>query len=480
MMTLLLILIPLILAAVSLAITDRKILKIFVLSGAIVEFILALAALVSLKSGLSPAGHTLPDFLMPVGITLNFSLDGIGLLLVLMTTFLIPLIILSTFHHHYHQPNSFYALIFVMETALVGVFSSFDGLLFYIFWEMALIPAWLICARWGGNDRIRITFKFFIYTFAGSLLMLIAILYVFMKTPAPHSFGWEQLTSVPLTDVEQRWVFIAFFIAFAIKIPIFPFHTWQPDVYTESAPAGGMLLAGIMLKMGLFGILRWLMPLAPQALQELGPWAISLSVAGVVYGSVIAIRQNDIKRLIAYSSIAHVGLIAAGLFTFTQLALQGAVIQMVSHGVNIVGIFIIADAIERRTKTRKIGELGGLARQTPVLAIFFLIILLGSIALPLTNGFIGEFLLLLGLFEYHPAFAAIAGLTIILGAVYMLWMYQRVMFGEIKAVDSDIQDLGPAEVVSLIPILIVILWTGIFPSGITSIYMNDILLIFNR
>jgi NADH-quinone oxidoreductase subunit M len=222
------------------------------------------------------------------------------------------------------------------------------------------------------------------------------------------------------------------------------------------------------------------MPLAPHAIQELGPWAISLSVAGIVYSSVIAIRQHDLKRLVAYSSIAHVGLIAAGLFTFSRYALQGSVIQMVSHGVNIVGMFIIIDAIERRTSTRQISELGGLARQTPVLAFFFMVILLGSIALPLTNGFVGEFLLLLGLFDYHPAFAAVAGLTIILGAVYMLWMYQRVMFGGVKAAEGEIPDLGPAELASLIPILIVILWTGIFPSTVTSIYLNDILLIFNR
>jgi NADH-quinone oxidoreductase subunit M len=366
-----------------------------------------------------------------------------------------------------------------MEMALVGVFASFDGLMFYIFWEMALIPAWFICALWGGNDRIRITFKFFIYTFTGSLFMLVALIWVYLQTPAPHSFGFEWMRSALLAPGEQSWVFAAFFLAFAIKIPVFPFHTWQPDTYTESPPAGSMLLAGIMLKMGIFGIIRWLLPICPLAVQQYSPLVMTLGVIGIVYASVIAIRQQDLKRLVAYSSIAHVGLIATGVFALSVHAMQGAVIQMVSHGINIVGLFVIIDAIERRTGTRDIGKLGGIATKAPRLAIFFMIILLGSVALPLTNGFVGEFLLLLGIFEGHVALATIAGLTIILSAVYMLWMYQRTMLGPVSDVTANISDLTRTEMVVLVPLVVLIFWIGINPSFFLGISMTNVLHILN-
>ncbi len=480
MLTVLLILLPLALSLITFTLKDEGAVKKFALAGSLAEFAIAVAAFVQYKTSCHCTLLFHADWFSSMGISLRFGLDGVGLMLVAMTTFLVPVIILSTFSHSYKLSSSFYGLILLMEMALVGVFATFDGMMFYIFWELALIPAWFICAIWGGNDRIRITFKFFIYTFTGSLFMLVALIWVYLRTPAPHSFGFEWMLSAKLSPMEQSWIFVAFFLAFAIKIPIFPFHTWQPDTYAESPPAGSMLLAGIMLKMGLFGIIRWLIPICPQAVQQWAPVAMTLGVIGIVYASVIAIRQQDMKRLIAYSSIAHVGLIATGIFACSIHAMEGAVIQMVSHGINIVGLFIIIDAIERRTGTREIARLGGIASKAPRLAIFFMIILLGSIALPLTNGFVGEFLLLLGIFEAHTIFAAVAGLTIILSAVYMLWMYQRVMLGKTNELTGNITDLTWVEMAALIPLVVMIFWIGVYPSFFLNVSFQDIMVIFSR
>src|SRR5690606_16996381 len=301
-------------------------------------------------------------------------------------------------------------------------FVSLDAFSFYVGWEAALIPIYFICALWGDGDRIRVNLKFFIYTFFGSLLMLIAIIYLYQQT-GTNDLSWAALTNLTLTEGAQILVFWAFFIAFAIKIPLFPVHTWQPDTYTHSPAAGTMLLSGIMLKMGLFGLLRWLLPLAPQAVAQYGTFAMILSIIGVVYGSLIAFKLNDAKRLIAYSSIAHVGLISAGIFSLTQEGLQGAIIQMINHGISVVGLFFVIDIIQQRTGSRNFADLGGLASRMPILAACFLIIIMGAIGLPLTNGFIGEFLLLKGIFSYtdHGVwFAVFGGTTLILGAVYML------------------------------------------------------------
>lgn len=464
MITLLLIITPLIFSLFVFFIRNEYAAKRFSLFSSLTVFCLAVIALVVMKYGCHCQLRAQSGWFSDFGVSLRIGLDGTGLLLVLMTTLLVPVIILSTFRRTIPGAGAFYGLILLMESALVGVFAVYDGMLFYIFWEMALIPAWFICALWGGDDRIRITFKFFIYTFTGSLFMLVALIWVFLKTPAPHSFGWEVMTSAILSRTEQNWIFAAFFLAFAIKIPIIPFHTWQPDTYTGSPAAGTMLLAGIMLKMGLFGIIRWLIPLTPAVIPVWMNAGIGLGVAGVVYGSVIAIRQQDLKRLVAWSSIAHVGLIAAGIFALNLRATQGAVIQMVSHGVNVVGLFFIIDIIEQNTGTRIISNLGGIARHAPKLAVFFMIILLGSIALPLTNGFTGEFLILLGLFEAYPLAAGLAGLTIILGAVYMLWMYQRVMLGKSNELTGNISDLTTTEIIALIPLTIMVFWVGIYPS----------------
>lgn len=441
---------------------------------------IALAAAV-LELGLSvfaalkfiPTGGT--QFLQEIswvpslGISFKVGIDGISLLLVLLTTFLTPLIILSSFGHNYKNARLFYALILLMQMALVGVFSALDGFLFYIFWELALIPIYLICLMWGGNDRVRITLKFFIYTLLGSLLMLVALIWLWMQTPAPHTFDINALYSLHLQVAQQGWIFWAFFLAFAIKMPIFPFHTWQPDTYTDSPSPGTMLLSGIMLKMGVYGVLRWLLPMVPEGVHEWGTMAMILSVIGVVYASMIALVQKDFKRLIAYSSIAHVGLISAGVFSLTMQGMEGGVIQMLSHGVNVVGLFFIAEIISRRVHTRDLSELGGIRLVAPQFSTFFVIIMLASVALPLTNGFVGEFLLINGVFQYSTWMAAVAGLTIILGAVYMLSAYQKISLGETNKRTDKFTDLTGAEKWVLIPLVIMIFWMGVYPSWFLDI-----------
>lgn len=402
------------------------------------------------------------------GIQFKAGVDGISMVLLILTNLLIPIIILSSFKHDVKNTNAFYALIFFMQSGLLLVFTALDGFLFYIGWEVALIPVYFICALWGGANRIKVNLKFFIYTIAGSLLMLLAIIYLHLQTPG-NSYDIAEFYKLELDFVTQAWIFWAFFIAFAIKMPVFPFHTWQPDTYTEAPTAGTMLLSGIMLKMGIYGVIRWLIPIAPLGFDAWGETALILSLIGIVYASIIAFTQNDIKRLIAYSSIAHVGLISAGIFAWNLQGLQGAMIQMLNHGINVVGMFFIADILIRRMNTREIVEMGGIAKPAPILAITFLIILLGTVALPLTNGFVGEFLLLMGVYNHNIWLAAFAGLTIIFGAVYMLRMYQKVMLGPVNSSTAVFKDLDGAEKSVLLIISILVIVIGVYPQPILHI-----------
>jgi len=411
------------------------------------------------------------------GIYFTAGIDGISMIMVLLTTLLVPLIILTTFKHQYKNAPAFYGLILFMQTGLLAVFTAQDGFLFYVGWEAALIPIYFICAMWGGENRIQVTIKFFIYTFAGSLFMLLGIIYLNLQTPS-KTYDLHEFYNLNLDAHQQSWIFWAFFLAFAIKMPIFPFHTWQPDTYTEAPSAGTMMLSGIMLKMGIYGVIRWLIPIAPLGVMQWGLMALILSIIGIVYASIIAFKQKDGKRLVAYSSIAHVGLIAAALFTFinfsgnfvwTSQSLQGALIQMLNHGINVVGLFFIWDIISSRLNTREISQMGGIAKVAPKFAIAFLIIVLGTVALPLTNGFIGEFLLLNGVFQYNIWIAAIAGLTMIFGAVYMLRMYKGVMQGETNALTITFTDIRGSEVVVLSIICLLIIVIGVYPQPVLHI-----------
>ncbi len=403
------------------------------------------------------------------GINFRLGMDGLSLLMIILTNLLAPLIVLSSFSRKMEPEGRYYGLVVLMLAALNGVFLALDGLVFYIFYELALIPIYFICAIWGGQDRIRTTLKFFIYTFIGSLFMLVALLYVYLQTPGTHSFAWEELVRVQLDPSAAWWVLLGFFLAFAVKMPIFPFHTWQPDTYTTAPTGGTMLLSGIMLKMGVYGVIRWMMPLAPEAVHSLVPAFIILSVIGIVYASIIAIKQSDLKRLIAYSSIAHVGLIAAGVMAWNKAGLQGGMLQMLNHGINVVGLFFAADLIERRLGTRSLSEMGGIAKSAPKFAALFMIIVLGAVAVPLTNGFPGEFLLLNGVWNYDFWLGAVAGLTIIFGAVYMLRAYGLAMFGEATESTSQFQDLQTNELIVLGVIAVLVLVLGFFPGIVLNL-----------
>jgi NADH-quinone oxidoreductase subunit M len=406
-----------------------------------------------------------------LGISYYVGMDGISLMLVILTTLLTPLIILSSWKQNYESIKSFFSLILIMEMALVGVFVALDGFLFYVFWEMALIPIYFICLRWGGVNRGAVTLKFFIYTLAGSLVMLIGLLYLYFLTPGEHSFAIEALYAAgrSLPTYEQGFMFWAMFLAFAIKMPVFPFHTWQPDTYHTAPSQGTMLLSGIMLKMGIFGVIRWLLPVVPQGVNQWASTAIVLSVIGIVYASCLAIVQKDLKRLIAYSSIAHVGLISAGLFTLNKIGMQGAMIQMLSHGIVIVGLFFIIDIILNRTQTQEIANLGGIRNVAPFFTTVFVVIMLGSVALPLTSGFVGEFLLINSIFQYDAILGAIGGLTMILGAVYMLRSFQQTMLGESNSRTAAFVDLDRNEKLVLYPIAILIILIGIYPAPLLKI-----------
>ncbi|GAB4000409.1 NADH-quinone oxidoreductase subunit M [Spirosoma daeguense] len=466
MLTLFLICYPIVAATLILLVRGERIKQ-----AALVAALVELAAAGSAFFGFQPDATSQFSFDYPwlasMGIRFSAGIDGISVLLVLLTGLLVPFIILSTFNRTYPRPATFYALMLYMQAALMGVFTARDGFLFYLFFEAALIPIYFLAAMWGGQNRVTVTFKFFIYTIFGSLFMLVALVYLYYQTPATnvsaHSAAIADFYKLKLTPEAQNWVFWAFFIAFAIKMPVFPFHTWQPDTYVESPTPATMLLAGIMLKMGVYGLIRFILPIVPLGMETWGKTAIILSVIGILYGAIIAIRQRDMKRLIAYSSFSHVGLMAAGVFSQTETGMQGALVQMLAHGINVVGMFFIADVIFSRTNTRQLDQLGGITQSTPKLTVLFLIMLLGSVALPLTNGFVGEFLLLHGVYTYNPYLGLAAGFTIIFGAVYMLRLFQKSMFGATSSRTESFADLTTSETWVLIPLAVLVFWIGVYP-----------------
>lgn len=414
-------------------------------------------------------------------ISFALNADGLGLAMVLLTAALTPIIIFSSFGNEYKNAKGFYALILFMAFAMTGTFLAADGLLYYIFWELALIPIYFIALIWGNGDaeeRRKAVVKFFIYTLAGSLFMLTAFIYLYQKA---GSFLIEDLYKVELSASEQFWIFLAFFLAYAIKIPIIPFHTWQANVYQKAPTVGTMLLSGIMLKMGLYSVIRWQLPLAPIAAKEYMYIFIGLGIAGVIYGSIVALRQKDLKKLLAYSSLAHVGLIAAGSYTLTLDGLRGAVLQMIAHGFVVVGLFFAAEVIYRRFETREIGEMGGIRTQSPKFTSMFLILVLASVALPSTFNFVGEFTVLYSLSQINIWFAILGGTTIILGAYYMLRMFQHVMLGETNS--KTFADVSLNEGISFAVIIAVLLFFGFYPKPITDLItpsLETILQVINK
>ena len=459
MIPVLLILIPLLTGVIAFFIKEERTVKAFALLSAVSTLAVALIAVYSTDTKqLTFDG----SWISILGSRFTLSLDGMGKMLELLTAISFPVIFAATYSNKYKNSNAFYGLMLLSQAGLMGVFAAADLLLFYFFWELALIPVYFLCSKWGGEKRIAVTFKFFIYTFLGSLLMLVGILYIYYLAGG-HTFNMDVLRNANTTVSQQNFIFWMFFIAFAVKMPIFPFHTWQPDTYEQAPTAVTMVLSAVMVKMGVFATIRWLLPLSPAGVLNYANLVIILAVIGMIYASLIAIRQDDMKRLIAYSSIAHIGLMGASIFTNDASGLQGVMFQMFAHGINVLGLWIVADVIEQQMGTRKFSELGGLAQKAPTLAILFVVLALANVALPLTNAFVGEFLMFNSLFQHNMIVAAVAGISIILAAVYTLWMVQKVFYGEIKTADLPAIKLQTGTTLMLVILVIVVLVFGVYP-----------------
>ncbi len=405
----------------------------------------------------------IPDF----GISYHLGTDGISMLLLLLTTLLSAIAILASFGAIKEKTRGYYAFLLVLETGMLGVFVSLDLFLFYIFWEAMLIPMYFLIGVWGGERRIYAAVKFFLYTMFGSLLMLIAIIFLGMAYHAQTgvwSFNLVDLFATQLTFTQEVLMFCAFALAFAIKVPLFPFHTWLPDAHVEAPTAGSVILAGVLLKMGTYGFIRFCLPLFPHAATAAVPWVMLLSVIGIIYGALVAMVQPDLKKLVAYSSVSHLGFVMLGIFALNMQGMQGGLLQMVNHGLSTGALFLLVGIVYERRHTRLIEKFGGLTRVMPLFAACFMIVTLSSIGLPGTNGFVGEFLILLGAFAHSKVYGIFAATGVILAAAYMLWMFQRVMFGKvIHAENEKLRDMNGREFATLVPLIILIFWIGVYP-----------------
>ena len=403
-----------------------------------------------------------------LGIQYHVGIDGISLFLVLLTTVLTPIAILSSWNSIETRVREYYLFMLLLETGMIGVFVALDFFLFYVFWEVMLVPMYFLIGVWGGQRRIYAAVKFFLYTMVGSVLMLVAIIALYFLNGAttfdfPAILANLQSGNLVLNPTQQYWLFLAFFFAFAIKVPLFPLHTWLPDAHVEAPTAGSVILAGVLLKMGTYGIVRFCLPMFPEATRELTPLISLLAVVGIVYGALVAMVQTDIKKLVAYSSVSHLGFVVLGIFALNEQGLQGAMYQMLNHGISTGALFLLVGMIYDRRHTRLIDEFGGLADPLPVFSTIFMIVTFSSIGLPMLNGFVGEFLVLLGAFNANVTFAVIATSGVILSAVYMLWVYQRVIFGEVtNPKNKKLADLDFREKLILVPLVVLIFWMGIY------------------
>lgn len=413
-----------------------------------------------------------------LGVRFHIGIDGISMVMLMLSNILAPLIILSTFKDNYTNPRLLFSLMLIMQGAMNGVFVSLDMFLYYIFWELALVPAYFLVLWWGRGEAAKITFKFFIYTLFGSLFMLIAIIWLSLQGDS-NSTDITSMYNLQIPVETQLYIFLAFMLAYAIKIPVFPFHTWQPDTYTFSPSPATMLLSGVMLKMGLYSIIRWILPVVPNAVDEYGKIIMIFAAVGVFYASAIAWVQKDLKKLFAYSSIAHVGLITCGILTVTEMGLQGSMVQMMAHGINVVGLFYVCQIIFRKFGNHDINGLGGLRLNAPLFAGLYLVIMLASVALPLTNAFPGEFMLLNAVYGVNPWICLLAGSGVILGAVYMFTSYQKVMLGEINPKTASFTEINSMDKWVLIPIVVLIFILGLYPQFILNISENSVQEIIN-
>jgi NADH-quinone oxidoreductase subunit M len=402
------------------------------------------------------------------GITYHVGIDGISLLLVVLTGFLTPISLLSSWESVEKKTKEFTFFVLALEAFMIGVFVSLDLFLFYVFWDAMLIPMYFLIGIWGYDRRIYAAIKFMLYTMAGSVLMLVAILglaYLHSEATGSYSFDYARLLSLQIAPATQYWFFLAFAVAFAIKVPLFPFHTWLPDAHVEAPTAGSVILAGVLLKMGTYGFIRFAFPLFPEAAAYFAPYLATLAVIGIVYGALVAMVQPDMKKLVAYSSVSHLGFVVLGICAMNANGMQGAVYQMVAHGVSTGGLFLMVGMLSDRRHTRLIAEYGGLKGVVPRLSAAFLLITLSSIGLPSLNGFVGEFLVLLGTFRWEPRFAVFAATGMILSAVYMLWMVQRVYYGEVTNPKNEtLVDLTPREWAVITPVIAMAIFMGLVPT----------------
>jgi NADH-quinone oxidoreductase subunit M len=408
-----------------------------------------------------------------LGITYHLGIDGISLLLVLLTTFLTPIALASAWHAIEERGKEFVITLLLLETGMIGVFVSLDLFLFYVFWEAMLIPMYFIIGVWGGENRIYAAVKFVLYTMVGSVLMLLAILAVYYQHGAVigvYTFDLPTLTRwVMPPGRAQSLMFLAFALAFAIKVPLFPLHTWLPDAHVEAPTAGSIILAGVLLKMGTYGFLRFCLPLFPDASLAFGPVVFALAVIGIVYGAWVSTVQPDLKKLVAYSSVSHLGYVMLGIFTLNMQGLVGGLIQMINHGLSTGALFLMVGMLYERRHTRRIADFGGLWKVMPAFAALFLVVTLSSLGLPGLNGFVGEFLILLGAFQVDLWLAALSASGIIFAAVYLLWMYQRVIFGELThEANRGLRDLSPREWALVVPMVLFIVWVGVYPAAFTG------------
>ncbi len=447
-------------------------------TGALLIALLALALSLPLYFGFDSGSAAIQfeerrPWMPTLGVSYHVGIDGISVLLVLLTTFLTPLALASAWNAIEDRVKEFVITMLVLETGMLGVFVSLDLFLFYVFWEAMLIPMYFIIGVWGGKNRIYAAVKFVLYTMAGSVLMLVAILSLYYQhgeATGAFTFDLPTLTRwVMAPGLAQNLMFLAFALAFAIKVPLFPFHTWLPDAHVEAPTAGSVILAGVLLKMGTYGFLRFCLPLFPNASLAFGPLVFALAVIGIVYGAWVSTVQPDMKKLVAYSSVSHLGFVMLGIFTLNQQGLVGGVIQMINHGLSTGALFLMVGMIYERRHTRLIADFGGLWKVVPAFSALFLVVVLSSLGVPGLNGFVGEFLILVGAFQAHPWLAAVATTGIIFAAVYLLWMYQRVVFGEITHEENrGLRDLSLREWAVLVPVLVFIVWIGVYPTAFTG------------
>jgi NADH-quinone oxidoreductase subunit M len=418
------------------------------------------------------------DWIPSVGSRYFFGIDGISLLLILLTTLLGFISVYSSFTAITHREKEYYVFLLLLQTGMLGVFMSLDFILFYVFWEVMLVPMYFLIGVWGGPRKLYAAIKFFLYTLFGSVLMLVGILALyFYNSTGLAAIGLPGLGNAPTFDVTelfkiapqipagvQFWVFLAFFVGFAIKVPMFPFHTWLPDAHVEAPTAGSVILAGVLLKMGTYGFIRFSLPLLPDATVKAVPWVAGLAIVGIVYGALVAMAQKDMKKLVAYSSVSHLGFVMLGMFALNPHGLSGSVLQMINHGLSTGGLFLLVGIIYERRHTRMIAEYGGIAKVMPIYAMMFMVITMASIGLPTLNGFIGEFTILIGAFNRSTTWAVIAATGIVLGAAYMLWLYQQVFFGEITVEENKkLKDVNLREQWTLIPLIVMCFWIGLYP-----------------